>query len=207
MPQLPPFQEWLVQLISMASSILLALAALFGIRSFWQWRKELVGKTKFEVARRIILLALQFRDEFHAVRGIFTFAGESSERQHGENETESEAVILSEHFARAKRLRTLQDTLRKLHEAGWEADTVLDEHDAKLIEPLEKSFRDLSIAFDFYFRAQYQRAKHPHGHIGIDQTQEDEMHKIVYGLSDDSIGKAVDDAVNALKVQLKPHVN
>jgi hypothetical protein len=207
MQQPPPIQEWLVQLMSMLSNLLIGIAAVVGIGSLWQWRKELIGRTKFEAARKLILLALQFRDEFHSARGIFTFGGESSDRKRSDSESEAERGVLDEHYARVKRLQILQQTLRKLHEAGWEAEIILGEKEAKLIEPLEKSFRDLAVEFEFYFQYQYQRAKHPLGLANLNLTLEEQSHRTVYGNSDDAIGKAVDDAITSMKQRLKVHIS
>ena len=55
--------QWLNDWVPIISNLALAVAAIFGIAGLWQWRSELVGKTKFEAARKMMLLALQFRDE------------------------------------------------------------------------------------------------------------------------------------------------
>jgi hypothetical protein len=51
------------------SAVVVAIVAVIGLR---QWRVELTGRTKFELARKIALLAYQFRDELHAARNPFT---------------------------------------------------------------------------------------------------------------------------------------
>ena len=92
MSQLPPFQEWLVQLISMFSNILLGIAAIMGIIGLRHWRSELIGKTKFDIARKMMGLAYKFRDEFAAARRP-AFPGYSAGRIRQEGETQEQRAL------------------------------------------------------------------------------------------------------------------
>ena len=57
----PPFAQWVVQLFGMLSNLAVFAAAIAGIIGLWRWRAELVGRNRFEVARRIMILALRIR--------------------------------------------------------------------------------------------------------------------------------------------------
>ena len=59
MPEFRPFQEWVVQLFGMINDFLVGIAAVIGVFGIWQWRREMVGKNKYELARKIVLLSLR----------------------------------------------------------------------------------------------------------------------------------------------------
>ena len=94
------FEPWFVELISILSNAFIGLSALavavIGFVGLRQWRAELTGKTKFDIARKLAILAFQYRDEYKRARNPFTFPGEWSERQKGENEAADEANVLDE---------------------------------------------------------------------------------------------------------------
>jgi hypothetical protein len=58
-----PFQRWFVDLTTLISDCLVGVAAIGAILGLWRWRREMIGKTKFELARKMTLLSYQFRDE------------------------------------------------------------------------------------------------------------------------------------------------
>ena len=117
---MPPFQQWFIELISIISDILIGAAAIAAIIGLRQGRFELVGKTKFELARRIIRLAFEFHDELKTARRIFISPNESAERIKQVNENPDEAILLEEIFVRTRRLKPLKETFHKLQAAAWE---------------------------------------------------------------------------------------
>src|SRR5256885_1226617 len=87
-------QQW----TSIISNLAVAIAAILGIIGLWQWRAELLGKTKFEVARKMTLLALQFRDEYGRARNPWTEPREWLDRKRAEDEKTNESTVLNEYF-------------------------------------------------------------------------------------------------------------
>lgn len=203
------FQPWFVELVSVLSDCLVGLSALIlaciGIIGLTQWRTELTGKTKFEVARKMALLAFQFRDEFRQARNPFTFPGESADRQRNDSETREEAQVLDEYFARRKRLRPLQETLKNLHAASWEAEVILDENIGKLIRPVEGAFKELFAAIEVYFQMQLEGVRGGRRHPEPDHVWLQSQFEQVYGTGDDEVSQSIDAAVNALVEALKTH--
>lgn len=51
------------------SAIFVAILAFLGLRA---WRKELIGKAKFEAARNVLLLARKVTSDFTNARGLMT---------------------------------------------------------------------------------------------------------------------------------------
>jgi hypothetical protein len=117
MPAYAPFQEWVIQLISMISSILMGVAAIYAIASLWAWRREQRRRVKLELARRIILLALQFQDEFHGARSLLAAAEETANRNRISDELPAESIVLDEWYVHNRRIEALQATVRELREA------------------------------------------------------------------------------------------
>ncbi|MGA2490538.1 MAG: hypothetical protein ABSF99_10220 [Anaerolineales bacterium] len=202
-----PIPQWLTELIAVISNLAIAVAAVFGIVGLWQWRAELVGKTKFEAARKMILLALQFRDEYDRARNAWTYLAESASRKKSDNEHPGESFVLNEHYARWQRLQPLQETLRKLHEVSWEAEVLLSEDDARLIQPFETMYQDLFLAIDSYFEYLLEQAKSPLRDIREGEGgQIKSWRKIIYGARGDEVSASVDNAANKVKRQLKKYI-
>jgi hypothetical protein len=203
------FEPWVVELISILSDALVGLSALavaiIGFVGLKQWRAKLTGKTKFDIARKMAILAFQYRDEYKRARNPFTFYGESSERKKSENETDDEANMLDEYFARRKRLGLLQETLRQLYEASWEAEILLDKDIGKAIIPLEDSFKELFVSMEAYFQTSYNQVIRKQGR-GISEEWLQNHYKIVYGTADDEASKVIDGVTNILVEKLKGYI-
>ena len=200
----------LPQWLPIIRDTLVALSALAGvvaaIAGFCQWRKELTGKAKFEVARRIAVLSLQFRNEFIRVRATspLTFSGESAQRQRTGNESPAETQLLDEYFARMKRLESLQEILLKLRASSWEAKVVLNEDVDKLLQPLEQVSMELWGAIMTYFSTQLERARRGQGNLELDDWLRSQ-HAKVYGIDRQPLEK-VEAAVASLLRELRVFV-
>ena len=204
MPQLPPFQQWFIELFSILNDVLVGLAAVFGIMGLWAWRAEHIGKTKYDIAKEIGTLACKYRDLYKDARLKGRYAYEHADRKRDGNETDREREIRDEFYARWKRLQSPLEIIQKLQALSWLAETVLGEEDAKLIEPLEKSFKELQFAVHDYFDQQIQMEKNPQrgGSTPLDREQEN----IIYGRPDDDLSRNVDLAVDNLKRRLKRYL-
>jgi len=203
MDDLKFFSEW----VSLISDAMVAIAAIFGVTGLWQWRKELIGKSKFEVATKMTLLALQFRDEFNFARGMATFKGESADREKQDDEAREESHVLDEYYARIKRFQKVQGTLQKLSQAGWEAEVLLSDQDVKLVKPFEDLVKQLYISIEIYFSEQHRMSKNKMPVSQDDSGYLMSHHEVIYSRgADDESSKKVDEAVNTLKKQLKKYI-
>jgi|GEM_PF-1728945 len=203
------FQEWFVQAAKTISDIVVGLSAIavasIGFIGLQQWKRELKGKSKFDLARRIALNAFDFRDRFHAARNIFTFAGESADRTRAPDETHDVAAVLDEWHARAKRMEALRNAGRLLHEASWEVSVLLDEDIIGLFQPLEDTLRDLSVSFHTYFQSQLMNANRSRP-LDDNMAWLEEHHRRVYGSPEDEIAKSLDAAVERLAQRIKQYI-
>ena len=203
------FQDWFVQAASTVSDIVVALSAIavavIGLPGLQQWKRELRGKSKFELARRIALYAFEFRDRFHSARNPYTFPGESADRARAHDETREVAEVLDEWHARGKRMEALRNTARLLHEASWEGSVLLEPDVKDLIEPLESSLRDLLVSFQTYFQMQHMNASRPHN-LAQDADWLEVHHRRVSGMPEDPFAKDVDTAVENLVQRVRQYI-
>jgi len=204
------FQPCFVDLISVLSEIVVGISAVVaiiaGIFGFRKWRTELRDKVGLELALKIALLAQEFRDKFNWVRNPLTYRSEIAERQKGDHETNERDWKKDAYFAKANRLRSLQETVTNLRVARWEAELILDEGIGKLIEPIEGAFRELSKAINEYFSFQLEASTRTRREAGWDSTRDRSVYLTVYSMPGDEFGESVDDAVNALLEELKRHI-
>jgi hypothetical protein len=202
------FQPWFIEFVAIASDILVGLSAIvvaiLGIVGLRQWKAELKGKTKFDLARQLAKTAMQYRDEVKRARNPFTYPGESIERKKGEDESREETQTLDENFARRNRLVPLQKSLGILYELGWEAEVLLDEQVSEHITQLENVFRDLYAAIDAYFGMSIRNLsrRQPIG----DEEWLQRQFQIIYGPADDEFSQALDDLVNDFTKKLKNYM-
>jgi hypothetical protein len=202
-------QPWFVELITIISEIIVGISAIgvavFAFIGLQQWKIQLTGRTKFEVARKMAVLAFEFRDEYKRARSPMTLSGESSERQVAESETLEETNLLNEYFAHRNRLRPLQDTLRKLYETSWEAEIILDKDIGKFIKPLEKAFSELYASIESYFGAEHSRINR-HVPTGRKEDWLENHFNRIYGHDHDDIAIAIDASIQSLVDKLKTYL-
>jgi hypothetical protein len=203
------FQPWFVDIVSVISDIVVGLSAIAvaiiaGI-GIYQWKRELTGRTKFEIAKRMAALIIEYRDRYKRARNFRTFPGESAGRIRSENETLAETELLNEYHAREKRLEPLQETLRKLYETSWEAEVMIDAEVGELIKPLEATFAELFASTETYFKAMYKKLNRP---VGVDVNDDwlDIHHRRIYGLPDDDISDSIDKVTRKIGDSLKSYL-
>jgi len=196
------------EILGMVTDTIVAIAGLLGIFGLWQWRHELIGKRKFEVASRLMMLALQFRDQFRFVRNPGTWANETLERQKATDETPQESQLRDEYFARMKRVQNLQPLLQQLLHASWEAETFLGDDDAKLVVPFEQSFNHLYQSVIVYFEDQLRLLSSSNTQSVLPGPMTRELlYTNIYGSREnDELGADIDGAVTSLKTKLRKYL-
>jgi hypothetical protein len=194
------------------SALGVAVIAFFGLQT---WRRELTGKAKFALARDLILTGLKLKAHFEWARGLLTLSGESADRPRQESEAPGVSQVLDEWFARANRLKPLQEDLIKIQEASWEAQILLSKDSSKSVSEAVKVYRskfaELLTAISSYFYARRQEVETGQPHK--DRKELDKLHKTIYGELADDFSKQVDDfskqiekATTKLKSALQAYV-
>jgi len=187
------------------SAVAVAIAAWLGLR---KWREELAGKTKFEVARKVMSPGRKLQQDFESARNPFTGPWESAGRVRSQDEPWDVSLVLNEWYARQHRLRPVIEDLQKLQEAIWEAQTILSEDSGKQLSDAFKTYQtkwaELSSAIDSYFEVRRDEAVS--GHKYHDQDWLKELKKEIYSRVDDDFAKQTEGATDQLASALKPYI-
>jgi hypothetical protein len=164
-----------------------------------QWRAQLQGTTRYDLARRLAMLTLQFENEFSQARSPFTFPSESAGRPKVEGESESIAGTNNEYYARLQRLKPLSETMQKLTEAGWEAEIILGEDAPQFIQPFEECYRELAVGIRAHFENERRHAGRSQLSEAVYARQEELSNKVYYSGTGDTLSKKTHDATLAMK--------
>ncbi len=188
-----------------ASAIIVVVMAFLGLRT---WRRELTGKAKFAVSRDVMLLGFKLKAHFEDARNPLTYSTESAGRSRKEDETPEVSQVLDEWYARASRLKPLQENLIKIQEASWEAQILLSEDSSKAVSEAvvtyRRSFAELSSAIHPYFEE--RRHEVETGILYRAQQWLNELHKTIYGGTKDDFPKQIDEITDKLESALQAYV-
>ncbi len=183
-----PFQEWAVQLASICSNLAVGLAALFGIWGIREWRRELIGKAKFETARKVLGVAYMFRDAIANAR-FPVFPGYSAGRVRQEGETAEQRAILDEEYARKVKLVPVAKRLQELQQESWAAEILFGNKEIrKYIAPFMERYREIQYALNSYYFKKYSDE-------GRDTTKE---WLLINSGENDKFCQSIDSAVDEL---------
>jgi len=199
------------QCLSMISDALLGLSAIVvavvAIMGLYAWRRELKGRVLFDVARKIMRLSIELKDNFEWARFPLSNSNESLGRQKADNESEGESQIKDQWYARRNRLKPVIEGLQKLQGLDWEIQALLGEKAepiANAIKVYRECYANLTTAIDDYFdrRIRAVLTNSP----SIDSDYDRELLEIIYGRSVDGFSKKIDAAHEELLKALYPLV-
>ena len=133
-----------------------AIVSILGLRT---WRKQLRGRTEYDLARRFLRAVYRVRDAIRGVRNPFMFEGEvraaQRELEHGPD-TEPKSVNLDNNVRRAaydKRWQCLDETLSDLYVERLEAEVVWGTQQVdQLVDPIRYKVADLGAALEQWLR-------------------------------------------------------
>jgi hypothetical protein len=128
-----------------AAALVTAGVAAFGLRS---WRRELRGRTEYDLARRLLLAAYKVRDNIDHVRSPFIATAEFE----GPTEVSGEPNDPSDRYSHVyrKRWERFVDALREFQTVAVEAEVFWGQVAADAEEALCSCAADLSIRLEFY---------------------------------------------------------
>jgi hypothetical protein len=200
-------EEQCIQYIGLAkdiagllASIVIAAVAIYGVS---QWRREMRGRARFDVAKKMAYEAFSFRDHYNRARGLFTHYSESADREKLPEEEKEETHWRDEHYARRRRIQPLQEALRNLYQSSWEAGIIFDECLTGLIQPFEDKFMELLVAIDTYFSRYIERTSKGQTVSIEDHPLIQKDFKVIYGTADDDFSKEVDTITNNFVSRLR----
>ena len=153
------------------SAIFVAVMAFLGLQT---WRKELTGKAKFDLAHDLMLTGFKLKAHSEDARNPFTYLTESAGRSRQEDETPNVSQVLDEWYAKASRLKPLQEDLIKIQVSPYQRplqriDAVLESFHRRYIPTLkrdaEKLFQEAQISTTLGLRSFTKQSIHRQGTI------------------------------------------
>lgn len=197
--------EYVRDILVSLSAIAVAVSAFLGVQA---WRKELIGKARFETAKRMWHTASEYKGNFEWVRNPLMRSFEWADRVPKTDETHDESEVLNSWHAKLNRLNLARESLNKVTEIQWEAEILFDDTQAQAIKQAVQSYREsyanVSSAVSDFYEIRLKEAK-SHDTYG-DQHYLKELQKIIFSGHDDEISSKVVNATATISQALKRYV-
>ena len=124
--------------------------AFYGLYS---WRRELLGKSKYELSKNILKSLYKVRDEIIKCQSdsyLFANRYSYSERRRGESETRNETAILNSMYFYQKRFERIKSEVDKMIEYQIEAEASWGQAVSNVINEIFKVVNEFGLAIHFY---------------------------------------------------------
>lgn len=150
------YMETLANFLTAVSAIIVGVAAIYGVR---EWKRQLVGKTDYEIARRYLKTALRLRDAISFVRNPFVSLGEmqSALKEHGMDSEEygdKQKTNLAVYSIRWKKVR---DAWTDLEAEVIEAEVSWGREAFNVQKSLDMCVRELLSSLNLYLEGHTER--------------------------------------------------
>ena len=195
------------QYISITKDVIVAVAAIvttclaiYGVKS---WRRELAGKTQFEIARNLLKATYKLRDSIADVRSPLILGVEfpegydvSSEKSSAEQKPQAYSHVY------CNRLKPLWVAIDEFDIAALEAEAIWGKAIKRMAEDLRTCINSLHDSIRFYIDSIHSDS--------INQKKEFDrnIRKDISASrnSDDELSKKIRNSIKALEEELKPHL-
>lgn len=181
-----------------------AIVAVLGLNA---WRRQLRGRTEYEVGLAVLRAAYKVRDAISVVRHPFMSSGEQAsamaeldqDTDDSPDEDPDERVNRSTAAAYQVRWQRVLDAMQELDVACVEAEVLWGKDATEPIRQLRKCVPELSVALSEYLREKQTR-------LTIHRPARDleDVERIVFGISDDPFSGRVRAAVEAVEQFVRP---
>lgn len=178
--------------ITALSAILVASVAVYGVR---EWKRQMKGKTDYEIARRYLKTSLQLRDAIKFVRNPFVSIDEMQValREHGFDDKEYTDNEKTNRAVYSIRWKKVIDAWTNLEAELLEAEVSWGTSAVDAQKSLDSLVRELRGALTLYLG----------GHPKIDK----DGNELIYNMGDtDEFSKKVVSAIKEIEDYLKPHL-
>lgn len=187
--------EWIGLIGNALIAVSATAVAIFTAIGVTNWRSEMRGKVKFDVAREIVGLIHQFCDQYARAREAAMTFQEYSERDKGDEEGADEERCRDELYARDRRIQKLYRTLNQLRETSWQAEIVFSKGLSDLLEPFKQAYEEVRTAVDIYCSSFLEHAMKGTEPDEAEVQLLEEYREVVYGTAGDNYSILVEDAV------------
>ena len=192
-----------------ASDILVGLsaAAVAGMAGYGvtTWRREMSGRAKFELSRRLMVLFRKVQGGFRTAIFPITSSVEYADRPPLVGESYETAAVLNEYWAKWRRLMPLIEPLSELHELTWESEVVLGAVASNRVceaeKLLRKKYAHLTVAMQSYFELLRDQAEGVS--VAISEGYIRRLRDEVSPLEQDQFYKEIEETVDELAFLLR----
>lgn len=173
-------------------------ALILGIVGLTTWRRQLRGTSKYDVAKRAVLLTYQVRDSIQAVRNPMLYLTREEVDPGRRLEGEQRVYI--------ERMQVLQEKWTELKTLSHEAKAIWGEKAQARFTPVEKLIGELraGIWLHFWLKGAYAG---PGATVDNNPERVAANDKIVYWTSDDDeFSKRIEAAIHQVEEFFQPHI-
>ena len=186
-----------------------SVAAIIAIKGYDTWKKQLRGKTEYELARSLLRSVYRVRDAIRSVRNPLVTSGETAEalQQAGvvvdPSDVKSQPQISQAVYQ--ERWKVLQAALTELEADSLEAEVLWGKGLTDSLKPLHDQVRVLFVGIQRYLYSlgelySTRKERHTERYAEAYETVMD------FG-EDDSLNKKVEDAVKQAEEALRPYLS
>ena len=194
-------------IVTTLSAVTVAGIAILGLQT---WKKQLKGKTEYELARRLLRTVYKVRDAIRLVRNPIMGAGEISQALQENNievdQHDERFDAISQRSVYQRRLDKVQDALTELALDVFEAEAIWGQGIREKLEPLRKSVLTLFADIMLYL----EQIEEPDRHI-LDRETAHKIRGVIYECSEDpskdSFTAEIIEAIKQVEDYLRPHLN
>lgn len=200
---------WLVKdIITALSALAVAGIATLGLQT---WKKELKGRTEYELARRLLRAVYKARHAIHLIRNPLMFAGEIVQSLQEANiqvdQHDERYNAISQRAVYTRRWQKVEDALTELQLDTFEAEVVWGQEASEKMRPLRKNVSTLFANIQIYLKHIEEPSRYT-----LDTETRQEMETVIYdpGLEDpsrNSFTVEITDSVRQIEEYLRPHLN
>lgn len=180
---------------SSLSSIVVACLAIYGVR---EWKRQTIGKTDYDIARRYLKAALRLRDALKFVRNPFISADEMEEalKEHGLDGDIFKDRDRTNRAVYSVRWKSVQEAWSALELERLDAEVSWGYEASRASCSLIAATRDLLVALNVHLGG--RREKH---------TKEELIYNDGTENNPDEYSLKIDAAINEIRDFLKPHLS
>lgn len=199
-PWLDMIQGWIMTSVAVTGVIV----AILGLRT---WRRQLRGRTEYELARRLLRAVYTVRDELAYVRGPFVSAGEiaAAVEEAGLDADELEfGDARAIDAVRARRWKGLAKAMSNLQLEALEAEVLWGDAVVEQVGLLRQCVHQLQGAVNEY--AEFARRPAPNDRA--ERERQVEIRRVIHGSGSESdeFWTSVTEAVGSIERFLHPHL-
>lgn len=188
-------------LILTVTAVVGAAVALVGLQT---WRKQLEGRTEYELARRFLRAALEARDAIENVRRPMMLGGEiQAAAEEAGIELDALGPIPREAIveARERRWRGVRDALSALRVEELEAEVLWGMEAARCTDRLREAIKRVWMA-----EMEYNERTAHEMPVEEDRERLPQLRRIMYGsgLEDDDTARAIEAGLESIEAVIRP---